>query len=112
MVIYNYNDRIWIILVTLKFCITYTNQEKYYPGEQVNMHIQILINIIQKKNRPIYTKKDKGKLPLFVITKNGQLPSMVDPTEQPLIKSDKWPKPLEGIQEYLVGLLDTTKFPL
>ena len=42
----------------------YDNQ-KYYPGETVNIHIRSLINIIQDKNWVITTKKVKGKLPLF-----------------------------------------------
>ena len=29
----------------------------FYPGEQVNIHIQSLINIIQEKNWAIATKK-------------------------------------------------------
>ena len=46
MVIYHYVERIWRILVTPIFCITYTTMNKYYPGEPVNIHIQSLINII------------------------------------------------------------------
>ena len=38
---------------------------QYYPGEPVIIHIQSLINIIQKNNRVITTKKGYGKLPLF-----------------------------------------------
>ena len=40
MVIYSYVERIWIILLTHIFCITYTILNKYYPGEPVNIHIQ------------------------------------------------------------------------
>ena len=47
------------------FCITYMIINIYYPGEPVNIHIQSLINIIQKNNRVITTKKGKGKLSLF-----------------------------------------------
>ena len=39
--------------------------KKYYPGEPVNIHIQSRINIIQKNNRVITTKKGRVKLPLF-----------------------------------------------
>ena len=39
--------------------------KKYYIGEPVNIHIQLLISIIQEKNWVITTKKGKGKLPLF-----------------------------------------------
>ena len=39
--------------------------EKYYPGEPVNIHIQLLITIIQDNNRVITTKKVRGKLTLF-----------------------------------------------
>ena len=39
--------------------------KKYYPGEPVNIHMQLLINIIQDKNRVINKKKCKGKLTLF-----------------------------------------------
>ena len=40
MVIYHYVERIWRILVTPNFCVTYMITNKYYPGEQVNIHIQ------------------------------------------------------------------------
>ena len=39
------------------FHITYTIMEKYYPGEPDNIHIQLLINIIQENNFLITTKK-------------------------------------------------------
>ena len=35
--------------------------KKYYPGEPVNIHIKLLINIIQDNNRVITTKKGKGR---------------------------------------------------
>ena len=57
MVIYHYVDRIRIILINLKNCITYIIANKYYPGRTVNIHIQSLINIIQEKNWVITTKK-------------------------------------------------------
>ena len=57
MIIYHYVERIWRIIVNPDFCITYMIMKKYYPGEPVNIHIQSLINIIQKNNRVIITKK-------------------------------------------------------
>ena len=57
MIIYHYVERIWRILVTSIFCITYTIMNKYYPGEPVNIPIQSLINIMQEKNWVITTKK-------------------------------------------------------
>ena len=57
MVIYHYVERIWRILVTPVFCITYMTINRYYSGEPVNIHIQSLINIIQDNNRVITTKK-------------------------------------------------------
>ena len=35
------------LLLPLIFCITYMIMKKYYPGELVNIHTQLLINIIQ-----------------------------------------------------------------
>ena len=57
MVMYHYVERIWIIIVTPNFSYKIYNREKYFPGEPVNIHIQILINIIQEKNWFITTKK-------------------------------------------------------
>ena len=57
MVIYHYVERIWKILVIPVFCITYMTINRYYSGEPVNIHIQSLINIIQKNNWVITTKK-------------------------------------------------------
>ena len=65
MVIYHYVEIIWIIIITPNFLYDIYDHEKYYPGEPVNMHIQLLINIIQENNWVITTKKGKGKLPLF-----------------------------------------------
>ena len=48
MVIYHYVERIWIILVTPNSSYNIYNNENF-PGEQVNIHIQPLINIIQDK---------------------------------------------------------------
>ena len=39
------------------FYITYMIINIYYPGEQVNIHIQSLINIFQENNWVITTKK-------------------------------------------------------
>ena len=57
MVIYHYVERIWRILITPVFCITYMTINIYYSGEPVNIHIQSLINITQEKNWVITTKK-------------------------------------------------------
>ena len=57
MVIYHCFERIWIILVTPNFCITYTSMNKYYTGGPVNINIQSLINIIQENNGVNTTKK-------------------------------------------------------
>ena len=65
VVIYHYVERIWGILITSNFCIIYMIMKKYYPGEPVNIHVQSLINIIQKNNWVITTKKGQGKFPLF-----------------------------------------------
>ena len=65
MVVYHYVERIWRILVTPIFYITYIIINIYYPGEPVNIHIQSLINITQENNWVLPPKKGKGKLPLF-----------------------------------------------
>ena len=57
MVIYHYVERIWRILVTPIFNITYMIINIYYPGEPVNIHIKSLLNIIQENNLVITTKK-------------------------------------------------------
>ena len=57
MVIYHYVERIRRIIVASNFCIIYTINNEYYPGEAVNIHIQSLINIIQEDNLVIITKK-------------------------------------------------------
>ena len=57
MAIYHYVERIWRILVTTIFYITYMIINIYYPVEPVNIHIQSLINITQEKNWVITTKK-------------------------------------------------------
>ena len=60
-----YVVKMWRVLVTPIFCITYMIMKKYYPSEPVNIHIQPLINTIQENNWVITTKKGKGKLLLF-----------------------------------------------
>ena len=57
MVIYHYVERIWRIIVTPHFSITYMTMNKYYPDEPVNIRIQSLINIMQENNLVITTKK-------------------------------------------------------
>ena len=57
MVIYHYVERIWRILITPNFCITYIIANKYYPGVPVNIYIQLLINIIQVKKWLFTTQK-------------------------------------------------------
>ena len=39
MVIYHYNEKIWIVIVTPIFLIAYKIINKYYPGEPGNIHI-------------------------------------------------------------------------
>ena len=60
-----YVVKMWRVLVTPIFCITYMIMKKYYPSEPVNINIQPLINTIQENNWVITTKKGKGKLLLF-----------------------------------------------
>ena len=45
----HYVEKILRITVTPDFCITYMIMNIYYPDEQVNFHIQSLINIMQEK---------------------------------------------------------------
>ena len=65
VVIYHYVERIWRILVTLIYMDNIYGNKKYYPGEPANIHIRLLLNIIEDKNRVITTKEGKGKAPLF-----------------------------------------------
>ena len=46
-----------LFLLPTIFHIKYTIIKRYYPGEQVNLYIQSLINIIQENNWVIDTKK-------------------------------------------------------
>ena len=57
MVIYNYFEIIWRILVTPNFLYNIHNHEKYYPCKSVHIHKQSWINITQDNNRVITTKK-------------------------------------------------------
>ena len=50
-----------MILVTPYFSYNIYVHKKYYPGENFNIHIQSLINIIQGNSWVITTKKGKGK---------------------------------------------------
>ena len=70
MVIYHYIERIGELSLPSFFGVVYTIMKKYYPGEPVNIHIKLLINIIQENNWLMITKKWKGKLPLFF--RNGE----------------------------------------
>ena len=74
MVSYYYVERIWRILVTPFFCITYNIVNKYYPGEPVDIHIKSLINIILENNRVITIKNGKGKLPIFFGNRERVIP--------------------------------------
>ena len=65
MAIYHYAERIRELWLPPIFNITYTIMKIYNPGEPVNIHIQSFLNIIKDNNKVIYTKKGKGKLPLF-----------------------------------------------
>ena len=51
--------------------------KKYYPGETVNINIQLLINIIQDENLLITTKIVRVNYHYFVVMENGQFPSML-----------------------------------
>ena len=57
MIIYHYVKIIWRIIVTPIVSYNIYENERYYPGELVNRHIQPLINIYQEKNWVITTKK-------------------------------------------------------
>ena len=57
MVVYHNVERIWRILVTPIFNITYMIINIYYLYEPVNIHILSLINTIQENNWVITTKK-------------------------------------------------------
>ena len=64
MVIYHYVEKFGELSLPPIF-YNIQDHEKYYPGEPVNIHIQLLINIILENNWIIITKKGKARLPLF-----------------------------------------------
>ena len=66
MAIYHYVEIIWRILVIPNFLYNKYDNEKYYPGEPVNIHIQLLLNIIQDNNTEITTKKGKGNITIIL----------------------------------------------
>ena len=74
MVIYRYVERIWRITVTNNFLYNIYDHEKYYTGEQVNKHIQSLINIVQGKNGVTIAKKGRDKLPLLCGNRERVIP--------------------------------------
>ena len=57
MVIYHYVDRIGEFLLPLICSYNICNDQKYYPGEPVNIHILSLLDIIQENNWVLITKK-------------------------------------------------------
>ena len=57
MAIYHCVERIWRTLVTPNLLYNIDDDEKYYPGEPVNIHIQSLINIGKENNGVISSKK-------------------------------------------------------
>ena len=60
IVIYHYVERIEEFLLPLIFLNTVYYHEKYYPGEPVNILIQLLMNIVQETNQVITTQKGSG----------------------------------------------------
>ena len=66
IVIYHDIEIIWIILVTFHFLYTICDNEKYYPGEPVDIYIKELINIIQEKNGQLPQKKGLGKIAVIL----------------------------------------------
>ena len=57
MVVYHYVDRIGEFSLPPNFLYDIYDHKKDYPGEQVNRHMQQLINIIQEITWVITTKK-------------------------------------------------------
>ena len=57
MVIYHYVERIWRTIITPNFLYNIYDHKKHYPGEPVNIHMHLLINIIQRKIWAITIKK-------------------------------------------------------
>ena len=56
MEVYHYIETIWRIIVTPDFLYNIYDNEKYYPGGPINIHIKSLIDIIQENNMVITTK--------------------------------------------------------
>ena len=50
---------------TPDFSYNINDNEKYYPGEPVNMYMQPLMHMVQENNRVITTKNGKDKLPFL-----------------------------------------------
>ena len=57
MVIYGYVESIGELLSPPIFPYKICDNEKYYPGEPVNIHIKSLIDMIQDNSCGIMTKK-------------------------------------------------------
>ena len=70
IVISNYVDRIWRVVVAPNVCITYTIMSKYYPRETIYIHIQSLINIMKDNNWVITTKMVRINYHYFVVVEN------------------------------------------
>ena len=72
MVNHHYVERIWRNLFIPNFLYNIYDNEKYYPGEPVNIHKQSLIDIIHKNNLVITTKKRVGvNDQYFVVMENA-----------------------------------------
>ena len=56
---------------------------EYYPGEPVNTHLQLLINIMQEINWVITTKRVRINCRHFLVIENGSFPSMVGNSRSP-----------------------------
>ena len=46
LAIYHYAERIWRFIVTPNFLYNIYDHEKYYPGEPVNIHIRLRMNVV------------------------------------------------------------------
>ena len=76
--IYHYVERIWRIIITPDFSYNIYNNEKYYPGEPVNIHIQSLINIIGVSIVKIVVSKFMSKLLLNCWIDNNLLIDLIE----------------------------------
>ena len=65
MVIYRYVEIIGELFLPPIFLYNLCYHEKYHPCEPVNIHMPLLLNIIQENNRVVITQKVRGKLTLF-----------------------------------------------